>query len=202
MSPEIFISTDVETDGPIPGRNSMLSIGAAAIDVDGNILGTFSANLHQLPEATPDVKTMEWWTTEPEAWAACRCNLRDPAEAMTAYAKWSESFGSRPTFVAYPAGFDFLFTYWYLMAFVGRSPFSFSAIDIKTFAMAVMGTRYAESAKRNMPKRWFTEVPHTHVAVEDAIGQGLLFVNMLRESRATKLVRNADQLAGDTPPGP
>ena len=27
---EIYISTDVETDGPIPGPHSMLSIGSAA----------------------------------------------------------------------------------------------------------------------------------------------------------------------------
>jgi len=35
MSKEIYISTDVETDGPIPGPNSMLSFGSAAFEVDG-----------------------------------------------------------------------------------------------------------------------------------------------------------------------
>jgi hypothetical protein len=30
MKPEIYISTDVETDGPIPGPHSMLSFGSAA----------------------------------------------------------------------------------------------------------------------------------------------------------------------------
>jgi hypothetical protein len=34
-------------------------------------------------------------------------------------------------FVAYPAGFDFLFMYWYMIRFVGESPFSFSALGIK-----------------------------------------------------------------------
>ena len=29
-SNEIFVSTDVEADGPIPGPNSMLSFGSAA----------------------------------------------------------------------------------------------------------------------------------------------------------------------------
>jgi hypothetical protein len=29
---EIYISTDIEADGPIPGPHSMLSIGAAASD--------------------------------------------------------------------------------------------------------------------------------------------------------------------------
>jgi hypothetical protein len=85
--------------------------------------------------------------------------------------------------VAYPVCFDFLFMYWYLIRFVGHSPFSHSGLDIKTYAMALLGTEYHESTKRHMPKRWFEDLPHTHVALDDAIGQGALFCNMLAESR-------------------
>jgi hypothetical protein len=49
--------------------------------------------------------------------------------------------------------------------------------------MALLGTEYRESTKRNMPKRWFEDLPHTHVALDDAIGQGALFCNMLAERR-------------------
>jgi hypothetical protein len=87
-------------------------------------------------------------------------------------------------FVAYPAGFDFLFVYWYLIRFAGESPFSHSALDIKTFAMALLGCEYGSAVKRNMPKRWFDKLPHTHVALDDAIEQGSLFCNMLRERPA------------------
>jgi hypothetical protein len=87
-----------------------------------------------------------------------------------------------PVFVAYPAGFDFLFVYWYMIRFVGRSPFSFSALDIKTYAMALLKRNYRESTKRNLPKRWFDPMPHTHVALDDAIEQGALFCNMLAEN--------------------
>jgi DNA polymerase III alpha subunit (gram-positive type) len=86
-------------------------------------------------------------------------------------------------FVAYPASYDFMFVYWYLMKFVGESPFSHSALDIKTFAMCLLGMGYRESTKRNMPKRWFDNIRHTHVALDDAVGQGALFCNMLAESR-------------------
>jgi hypothetical protein len=84
--------------------------------------------------------------------------------------------------VAYPAGFDFLFVYWYLIRFVGESPFSFSALDMKTFAMALLKSEYREVVKKNMPKRWFDPLPHTHIAVDDAIEQGALFCNMLAEN--------------------
>ena len=93
------------------------------------------------------------------------------------------SMGGLPVFVAYPAGFDFLFVYWYLMRFVGESPFGHSALDVKSFAMAVLRTGYRDSSKERMPKRWFDELPHSHVALDDAIEHGALFCNMLNENR-------------------
>lgn len=42
---------------------------------------------------------------------------------------------------------------------------------------------YRDSIKKNMPKRWFDPLPHTHVALDDAIEQGALFCNMLAEAK-------------------
>jgi hypothetical protein len=180
---EIYISTDVETDGPIPGPHSMLSLGSAAYTADKRLVSTFSANLETLPGAAAHPKTAEWWATQPEAWAACRKNLEPPERAMARYVIWIKSLNDKPVFVAYPASFDFLFVYWYLMRFVGESPFGHSALDVKSFAMAVLKTDYRDSSKERMPKRWFDELPHSHVALDDAIEQGALFCNMLNESR-------------------
>jgi hypothetical protein len=180
--PEIYVSTDVEADGPIPGPHSMLSFGSAAYRADKTLVGTFAANLELLPGAAGDPRTMAFWGDHPEAFAATRADLRDPAEAMRAYVGWLKGLPGRPVFVAYPAGFDFLFVYWYLIKFAGESPFSHSALDIKTYAMAMLKAEYRESTKRNMPRRWFDPLPHTHVALDDAIEQGALFCNMLAEN--------------------
>ncbi len=189
---EIYLSTDVETDGPIPGPHSLLSFGTAAFTAEKELLGTFTANLVTLPEASGHPDTMAWWETQPEAWRACRENLREPAEVMPEYVRWIHSLPGKPVFVAYPAGFDFLFIYWYLIRFAGESPFSHSALDIKTFAMAVLGQEYRRSTKANMPRRWFVDLPHTHVALDDALGQGYLFCNMLAEWRKGKKEPGAD----------
>jgi hypothetical protein len=101
---------------------------------------------------------------------------------MGAYVEWLRELPGTPVFVGYPVAYDFMFVYWYLMKFVGESPFSHSALDIKTFAMSLLGTRYRDSGKRAMPERWFDDAPHTHVALDDAIGQGALFCNMLAEA--------------------
>ncbi len=105
---------------------------------------------------------------------------------MAEYVRWLESLPGQPVFVGYPAAFDFMFVYWYLIKFTGRSPFSFSALDIKTMAMVMTGKEYRRSTKKNMPQRWFDEVPHRHIALDDAIEQGALFCNMLAESRQNK----------------
>lgn len=179
---EVYISTDIETDGPIPGPNSMLSLGAAAFIPEGKMLSTFSVNLETLPDATPSADTMAWWEKNRTAYEETRKNTKPAKEAMQDYVDWIAKQGSRPVFVGYPAGFDFLFVYWYLINFTGVSPFSFSALDMKTYAMCLMKTEYRQSTKKNMPQRWFSSDPHTHVAVEDAIEQGNLFCNMLREN--------------------
>lgn len=179
---EIYVSTDVESDGPIPGPHSMLSFASAAYLADKTLVDTFSANLETLPGAEGHPRTMEWWKTQPNAWQACRRNLEAPELAMPRYVAWLKSLPGRPVFVAYPAGFDFTFVYWYLIRFAGESPFSHSALDVKTFAMALLKKDYRDSVKRNMPRRWFDEKHrHTHVALDDAIEQGELFCNMLAE---------------------
>lgn len=180
--PEIYVSTDVEADGPIPGVYSMLSFGSAAYLADKTLVDTFSANLETLPQAKAHPKTMEWWKTQPEAWQACRQNLQAPEQAMQAYLNWLKGLPGVPVFVGYPAAYDFLFVYWYLICFTGESPFSHSALDIKTYAMALTKKPYRRSTKKNMPKRWFDDLPHTHHALDDAIEQGALFCNMLQEN--------------------
>ena len=180
--PEVYVSTDVESDGPIPGPYSMLSFGSAAYLADKTLVGTFSANLELLPGATGHPDTLSWWQEHPEAWEKCRQDLQDPAAAMRNYVAWVKSLPGIPVFVAYPIGYDFTFVYWYLMRFVGTSPFSHNGIDIRSYAMAVLKKGYKECSKRNMPRHWFDNLPHTHGALDDALEQGALFCNMLREN--------------------
>lgn len=179
---EVYVSTDVEADGPIPGPHSMLSFGSAAYLADKTLVATFSANLELLDGATGHPETMRWWSTQPEAWAACRVDPRPAAEVMPRYVSWLDALPGKPVFVGYPVAYDFLFVYWYLIRFAGRSPFSHSGLDVKTYAMALLGRGYRQSTKRHMPRHWFDDLPHSHVALDDAIEQGALFCNMLADN--------------------
>lgn len=181
---ELYVSTDIEADGPIPGPHSMLSLGSAAFTAEGELIATWSANLQTLPGATGHPKTMAWWETQPHAWQVCREHPQPPERAMHDYCVWVEGLAGRPVFVAYPAGFDFTFVSWYLMRFTGRNPFSFAALDIKTYAMAVLGRDFHETTRSSLPAHWRSRRPHTHVALDDALEQGELFCNVLAAGRA------------------
>lgn len=196
---EIYVSTDIEADGPIPGEYSMLSFASVAFDEQGNTISSFTRNLMTLPDAKEDPDTMAFWERNKEAWEACRRNVTLPHLAMRDYWNWLVKLPGLPVFVGYPAGFDFTFIYWYLMKFCGNSPFSFAAIDIKTYAMALLGDRgFRDIRKKDMPREWFGKRKHTHVALDDALEQGDLFINMLKYRKECSLVehdscRNKDE---------
>ena len=179
---EIYVSTDIETDGPVPGLNSMLSFASAAYLADKTLLRTFSANLEALAGASSDAATMAWWASKPEAWEACRQNPQPALLVMPQYVSWLRSLPGNPVFVGYPAAFDFMFVTYYLHRFAGESPFSYLALDIKSYAMAVMKIDFYDVVKSNMPPSWFDDLPYTHVALDDALSQGALFCNLLREN--------------------
>ena len=180
---EIYVSTDIEADGPIPGPHSMLSFASAAFLPDGTLTETFSANLTTLPGAHGHPETMKWWQTQREAWDASRESQRRPEDAMPEYAAWLRHLPGEPVFVAYPVVFDYMFVQWYLHRFAGGSPFSFVGLDVKTYAMATLKTDFLSVTKSTMPRRWLDDsLPHTHKALDDAIEQGVLFCRMLAEN--------------------
>jgi hypothetical protein len=203
---EIYISVDVETTGPIPGRWSMSSFGAFAagglthdgryIHFDhkdkGNVfykeLTPISENF--IPEAInvgvltgfdsripdPDgTRHFEWMKTHGE----------DPKQSMQKFADWvsimGQEHGGSPVFMGYPAVFDWMFLYWYMVNFDVQSPFGFSkAIDLKTTYAIKASKPIKKSSKKFMPRELFSKLPHTHRADDDAIEQGIFGINMLQ----------------------
>lgn len=183
---ELYVSVDVEADGRIPGRSSMLSFGAAAFTLEKELVAVHGANLETLPDATPDPEVMAWWKKQPEAWVACRRDLCAPEAAMRDFAAslkdWRGRFGPL-VFIGFPAAYDFGWINWYLHAFAGGNPFGISGLCLKSYAAALLKSDFRRSTKRNFPRRWFEKLPHTHVALDDAVEQGAMGVNMLREGR-------------------
>ena len=199
---ECYISVDIEADGPIPGAHSMLSLGAAAFDSEGNPKETWSANIEQLPDASEHPRTMRWWAAHSHAWEAARANPRPPKAAITEFVAWAEGLRTTvgwPVMVAFPAAFDAMWVEWYCHRFAGTSPFRRRCIDLRTLVMVAMGAGYREGGKTSMPQHWRTGTgTHSHVAADDATEQGLLFFRIVRELG----VQRGDVTLGLEPPAP
>jgi hypothetical protein len=165
-----YIVTDIESDGPLPGLNSMLSLASVACDRSGRELSSFEANLRPLPGAAQDPDTMKWWATEPEAWAYCQENVREPAEVMKSYSAWLDGISGEKIFVAHPSWFDFMWVHWYQLNFTGERKFPNNPIDLFTYAHATTEWNLHDSNRRQWPEEWFGGHLHSHRAIDDARG--------------------------------
>lgn len=201
---EFYVSVDIESTGPIPGDYSMSSIGAfiaGARKGDGTFVrfdrkiaaNVFYAELKPItdnfiPEAIA-VGLLDGFTGEDPTGVRhlqwMKDHGEDPRIAMERFAAWVSlakvKLDARPIFVAYPAPFDWMFLYWYLVHFGVESPFGFSGVrDMKEMYATKANVPFAKSTKRSMPKHILkSDVAHTHRADDDAIGQGHMCMNLM-----------------------
>lgn len=193
MSKELFISLDVETIGPIPGKHPMIELGAAAYNIEGEVVSTWQGALAELRWA-PDQDTLEWWQSSDDRrmiLEEIRADAQPPGAAMFSFHHWLNGLSGQLTPVAYPAAFDYMFVYWYLMYYVGTSkPFSFSCLDIKTYVMAAMKNPvFRKTTKKSFPREWFHPgLKHTHKALDDALEQGWMFIQAHRANLGLPLL--------------
>jgi hypothetical protein len=201
---EFYVSVDIEATGPIPGDYSMSSFGAfiaGARTSEGNFVrfsrhdkeNTFYRELKPISEnfipAAIAVGLLEGFDMEDPTGELHHQWMKDhgmePAQAMSEYAAWvleaKTRLGARPLFVAFPASFDWMFIYWYLQHFGVESPFGFSGVrDLKEMYATKANASFSKAGKRHMPKHLLkSDAPHTHHALDDAIGQGHLCMNIL-----------------------
>ena len=200
---QLFISLDVETFGPIPGKHPMVELGAAAYTDNWDVVDTFSKCLSK-DKWESDSSTIKWWfmpDNYPNYQRIVK-NAESPLEVMVQFSTWLQVLcdqGYELVPVAYPASFDYMFVYWYLVYYVGYSrPLSFSCLDIKSYICASELLRYREATKRNFPKRWFNKyLKHTHKAVDDALEQGWMFIQAYRKNNGMPLLNDRMLLLND-----
>jgi len=179
---DVYISADVETDGPIPGRYSMLAFGlAVTATFDGT---TFAPRDPTAATFYRELQPMgdKWLPEAVDASGLNRAALArdgaEPSAAMEDAVAWVSSVAcsARPVLVGYPVVFDWMFMHWYFMAFAGNSPFGFSgALDIKTIYQQKARVTLDEAGRTDLPASLRSSRPHTHNALDDAIEQAEIF---------------------------
>lgn len=185
MTGDLYISADIEADGPIPGPYSMLAFGLA---VAGRFDGESFVRLD--PRAATFYRELKPISDQFEPKALDVAGLdRDrlgregnaPAEAMEAAATWvgEHAADARPVLVGYPVVFDWMFLHWYFVNFLGESPFGFSgALDMKTMYQQKAGVALEAAGRADLPPSLHSTREHTHHARDDAIEQADIFARL------------------------
>jgi hypothetical protein len=197
---EVYFSLDVETDGPIPFRNSMLQMALAAFTLKDGVIGTLTRKLRSYPGAAPDADCMNtFWYSSPELTArydSLAVGAGDWMYTMLDCDTWIRSFGAlgKPVCCASPAGFDFTFFRCYMIAARGgnETPFKHRCWDARSHAMGILGKEYSSCGKEGIPQSWRPkDLPHTHDALDDALEQAEQFRRQMVAAQAQKQAANA-----------
>lgn len=193
--PWVYVVTDIEVDGPWPGPNSMRSFASIAVTLDGTEHGRFEAVLKELPGAAPNEKTLAWFQSVPEIWEAATANPEPVTDVMARYVNWVKSLPGEKTFAASPLAFDGVWIDYYLRRFtpygILQGPyendrlFDGTGLCIRSFAAAVTGRPVSGISPSSLPSQWFGDVPHTHKAIDDALGYANLLVTLGRLAKST-----------------
>lgn len=162
-----FIMVDVETDGPIPGEYSMISVGAIRVQKDLESAPTFSVKLRPISDLwIPDALAVSGHTREETL------SFDDPAEAMGRFEAWvKEVGGERPRFISDNNGFDWMFVCWYFHRFLGRNPFGHSSTNLGSLYKGLEASMYVNFKHL----RW---TKHTHDPLDDARGNAEVMMAM------------------------
>ncbi|MGD8603264.1 MAG: hypothetical protein PVF49_01695 [Anaerolineales bacterium] len=179
--PELYIATDVEADGPIPGPYSMISLGMSVV---GHPDQTFYTEIKPISDDFyPDALAVSGLDREKLLQEA-----PDAKTAMQMAFDWVNNLKElgTPVFLAAPAVWDGMFVHWYFMRFVGQSPFSptGAGIDLRSYWMGVSGLGWVDSRKGHIINSiGLHDLEHTHHAGEDAIELAQIFEAAMQARR-------------------
>jgi DNA polymerase III epsilon subunit-like protein len=181
--PEIYVATDVEADGPIPGPYSMLSVGMAVVD---HLELTHYTEIKPISDRfVPEALAVSGLDRE-----RLKREAPDAVTAMEGVARWVDSLSNlgKPVFLAAPAVFDGMFLHWYFIEFVGRDPFAVNGagIDLRSYWMGAGSLQWAYTGRSAIVKELGIATPaHTHHALDDARELATIFAAVLQARMTT-----------------
>jgi hypothetical protein len=195
---DVYFSADIETDGPIPGEFSMLSfafVAAGAFDGEEFSRSSFETNFYRELRPISENFQQEALAVNGLDRGQLLAKGGDPALVMTEASDWIRAVtgDGNPILVAFPLSFDWSWLYWYFVKFArGGSPFNHSlCYDVKTAYAVKAAVPISEAGKSKMLPSLRPQTRHTHHALEDAVEQAEIFVNvfMWEGNRARTVAR-------------
>lgn len=163
----IYFSFDIETDGPVIAKNSMISFGV--VKVEYGLKETFYGELKPISEHfVPDALKISGFSREKTL------TFESPSVVMKRFEDWLKEVNpmmDKVMFCADNNGFDFAFFNWYSHTYLGKGLFGHSSFNLNSF---YKGLTY--DMRSNI--RPLRKTKHTHNALDDAIGnaEAMLYI--------------------------
>lgn len=176
---ETYISVDVETSGRIPGVYSMLSLGAVKV---------FEPEKTFYVELKPINANFEREALEVNRFSMEKLTKtgKEPEEAMYEFSVWvNEVSDNKKAVFASWGNFDWVHTWWYLERYGYGKLFGINGIDMKSYYMGMLNTKWGDTVKGKLPKEFTGDTAHSHNALNDAVEQSFIFASMLRYNEET-----------------
>jgi len=164
----MYIMVDVEADGPIPGKYSMIELGAVA--VEPGLGRSFYGRLRPISEDhDPEALAITGHTRK------ATLDFDEPLKVMTAFEQWINRVSPRrPVFISDNNGFDWMFVCWYFHTLLGRNPFGHSSQNLNSLYKGLTRDLFASF-------KHLRRTPHDHNPVNDARGNAEALLTMIDE---------------------
>jgi len=160
-----YIVVDVESDGPIPGKYSLVSFGA--IIVEKSLSRTFYGETKPISDIwVPEALAISGVSREEHL------KFNDPAEVFLDFKKWiKENSKGRPIFISDNLAYDWQWINWYFHMYTDGNPFGFSGRRIGDLYAGFVNDTYVKWKHLRKTK-------HTHHPVMDALGNAEALLEM------------------------
>jgi DNA polymerase III epsilon subunit-like protein len=165
-----LVVVDIESDGPIPHKYSMVCFGA--VIVEPSLSKTFYGKTRPISDE---------WNAEALAISGFsreeHLTFDDPTEVMTNFRDWlHNNVNNSPVFISDNLAFDWQWINYYFHYYIGKNPFGFSGRRIGDLYAGLTKDYFAASKWKK-----FRKTSHTHNPVDDALGnaEALLVIREL-----------------------
>ena len=165
-----YIIVDVEADGPIPGKYSMVCFGAVVLEP--TLSKTFLGRVRPISyEWKSDALAVSGFTREEHE------NFGDPAVVMSNFADWMKNNSvGKPTFISDNVAFDWQWINFYFHSYLDRNPFGFSGRRIGDLYCGMK----MDTGLNSEWKSKFRRTKHDHNPVNDAKGNAEALLAMAK----------------------
>lgn len=164
-----YFVVDVESDGPIPNKYSMVCFGSVIVEPELN--RTFYGQTKPISDRwIPESLAISGFTREQHLL------FEDPKHVMTRFESWilNNNRNGKPVFLSDNNAYDFAWINYYFHYFIGRNPFGYSSRRIGDIIAGL---------EKDLRCKWkkHRETSHDHNPVNDSIGNAEAFLYFIKK---------------------